>query len=131
MLPCRSLLDFAKLESGYSPMMYEFMRKVPLFADLPNSDLLNIFESTQSVKLAAGDELFAEGTIGDYAYVILDGELEIIKQADGRPILIAVRDKPGQIIGEMALLESAPRMASVRARTPASLLAIPQDRFHF
>lgn len=111
--------------------MVEFMRKVPLFANLPDADLQDILQSTQVVTLTPGEELFAEGAMGDYAYIIQEGELEVIKEVDGRPILIAVRNQPGQIIGEMALVESAARMASVRARTHATLMAIHQEQFDF
>ena len=111
--------------------MVEFMRNVPLFANLSDSDLLFIIQSIKLVRLAQGEELFAEGTTADYAYIIQEGELEIIKQVDGRPILIAVRNEPGQIIGEMALLVETTRIATVRARTVASLLEIHKEHFDF
>lgn len=110
--------------------MYDFLRKVPLFADLPDADLKHLCQIVEEVRLRAGQELFAEGSPGDRAYVIVEGELEIIKGAGGRPILLAVR-KSGEVIGEMALLEEAPRMASVRARSDALLLAISQDQLDY
>jgi signal transduction histidine kinase len=114
---------------GIVSAMYEFMRKVPFFANLTDADLRSLVQSAQEVHLAPGQELFAEGSTGKLAYIIREGELEIMKQVDGRPILLSVRSEPGQIIGEMALLESTPRTASVRARTQTSLLAIYQDQF--
>jgi signal transduction histidine kinase len=111
--------------------MYEFLRKVPLFADLPDADLLYICESTLQVELTTGEELFAEGSTGNRAYVLQEGEVEIVKQIDSRPVLLAVRAEPGDIIGEMALLESAPRMATVRARAPTVMLAIHQEQFDY
>jgi signal transduction histidine kinase len=111
--------------------MHEFMRKIPLFADLPDADLHSISEAAQEIRLAPGEELIAEGTVGQLAYVIQEGELEILKQVDGRTVLLAVRSEPGDIIGEMALLEASPRMASVRARTPATLLTIHKEQFDY
>lgn len=112
-------------------MYTEFLRKVPLFAELPDEDLNYICQTTQEVHLAPGEELFAEGSTGDLAYILEKGELEIIKQIDGRPVLLAVRGEPGDIIGEMALLVAAPRMASVRARTPTTMLALHHDKFNY
>ena len=103
--------------------MYDFLKKIPLFASLPEHDLDRLCEMVTEVNLPAGAELFAEGSPGDQAYVIKEGEIEILKASGGRSVLIAVR-KPGEMIGEMALLEAAPRFASGRARTDSVLLAI-------
>lgn len=108
--------------------MYEFLRKVPLFSGLPDEDLERLCQMVEEVNLAPGQELFAEGSIGDRAYVIELGELEIIKTSANRPVLLAVR-RSGDVIGEIALLESGPRTASVRARSPSRLLAIGQKQF--
>lgn len=107
--------------------MYEFLRNVPLFADLPDDDLNRLCEMLTVVSLPAGEELFAEGSRGEEAYVIQEGELEIIKTSSGRDVLLAVR-KTGEVIGEMALLEDMPRMASVKARQDTRMLAIHRDQ---
>lgn len=108
--------------------MYEFLRKVPLFADLPDDDMERLCQMVEEVSLAPGEELFAEGSIGDKAYVIELGEVEIIKDSANRPVLLAVR-RSGDVIGEIALLEAGPRMAAVRARTESRLLSIGQKQF--
>ena len=108
--------------------MYGFLKKVPLFADLPESDLARLCEMVDEIRIPAGQELFAEGSPGDRAYVIKSGALEIIKNSSGREVLLAVRHS-GDVIGEMALLEDKPRMASVRARDDTELIVIHQDQF--
>ena len=108
--------------------MYDFLKKVPLFADLPESDLARLCEMVDEIRIPAGQELFAEGSPGDRAYVIKSGALEIIKNSSGREVLLAVRHS-GDVIGEMALLEDKPRMASVRARDDTELIVIHQDQF--
>lgn len=110
--------------------MYDFLRKVPLFAELPIEDLDRICEMVQEVHLAAGEELFAEGSRGNYAYIIESGELEIIKTSVNRQVLMAVR-RSGDVIGEMGLLEDVPRSASVRARSDSTLYAIGQEQFEY
>lgn len=102
------------------------LRAIPLFAELEHEDLERLAAGIEHIELPSGALLFEEGDEGDHAYIIEKGEIEIIKVTDDREVLIARRG-PGEVIGEMALLEVAPRMASVRASTDASLLAIPKQ----
>jgi signal transduction histidine kinase len=108
-------------------MIKEFLEKVSLFANLPEADLDRICGMVEEVRLAAGEELFAEGSPGERAYIIKEGQLEVIKVSGGREVLLDVQGV-GAVIGEMALLEKVPRMAAVRARTDCVLLAIHQDQ---
>ena len=107
--------------------MNEFLKRVPLFASMPEHDLDRLCEMVTEIHLKPGDELFAEGSPGDMAYIIEEGEIEILKASGGKSVLLAVR-KSGEVIGEMSLLESAPRFASGRARTHSKLLAISHDQ---
>jgi len=110
--------------------MYDFLKNVDLFAEMPEADLRRLCEVVEEVKLSAGQELFAEGSVGDRAYIIQEGDLEIIKSSDGREVQLEVhQNKPGLVIGEMALVEEAPRMATVRAGTDSVLLAIHKEQF--
>ncbi len=108
-------------------MVYEFLRKVPLFSELPEKDLESLCRMVEEVHLDAGALLFSEGDQGNHAYVIRSGEVEILKASQGREVLLAVRAE-GEVIGEMALLEDAPRTAAVRARTDVDLLAIDKTQ---
>jgi signal transduction histidine kinase len=108
--------------------MYEFLGNVPLFSGLSEADLKQLCQAVEEVRLSAGEELFAEGSHGEQAYVIEEGQLEVLKNADGRDVLLYVVE-PGALIGEMALLEHRPRMASIRARTDSVLYAIHQEQF--
>jgi CRP-like cAMP-binding protein len=105
--------------------MYDFKENSPLQPS--EHDLDRLCEMVTEVNLPAGTELFTEGSPGDQAYVIMEGEIEILKASGGRNVLLAVR-KPGDVIGEMALLEAAPRFATVRARTDSVLLAISHSQ---
>ena len=105
--------------------MYAILRNVPIFADLSDSDLESLSEHIEEVHLQSGDTLFHEGSVGDRAYVVQEGELEIFKHSGGREVLLAVRGR-GEVVGEMALLEEAPRMASARAKGNTQLLAISE-----
>ena len=108
-------------------MANEALRAVPLFADLSDDDLDALCDGAEEVSLEAGELLFAEGDEGHVAYVVTGGEIEITKTTGGRDMLLAVRGE-GSVIGEMALLDAAPRSAAVRARTRAQFLAIGKEQ---
>ncbi len=108
--------------------MFDFLNKIPLFADLPDDDLRHLCHMVEEVRLSPGEELFAEGSPGDRAYVVKEGQLEILKASGGREVLLTVSG-PGKVIGELALLEQKPRMATVRARTESVLLVIHKEQF--
>ena len=77
----------------------------------------------------AGKYIFEEGDPSDTMYVIQQGEVIIIKDAPGtEPTLLGYRGA-GDLIGEISLLNDAPRTASALALEPATLLAIPRDAF--
>ncbi|MDX1418015.1 MAG: cyclic nucleotide-binding domain-containing protein, partial [Candidatus Promineifilaceae bacterium] len=103
--------------------MYDFLKRVDLFAGLSDEDLKSICDSVSEIRLNDGQLLFSEGDRGHRAFVIEEGQLEIIKKTGDREVLLAVRQE-GDVIGEMALLEEQPRMASVRARGDSKLLTI-------
>jgi signal transduction histidine kinase/predicted CoA-binding protein len=105
---------------------YEFLKKIPMFADLPEADLERLCEMVTEIRLPTGAELFTEGSPGDQAYVIKEGQIEIVKSSNGREVLLAVR-QAGEVIGEMSLLDSAPRFATGRARNESLLLAIRHE----
>jgi CRP-like cAMP-binding protein len=107
-----------------------FLKKIPLLADLSPADLDRLIETGEVVELPAGVELFAEGSLGDRAYIIKEGQLEILKTTSAGEVLLAVRQR-GDMIGEMALLHRVSRMATVRAGTNSVLLAISQEQFNY
>ncbi|UCG25862.1 MAG: cyclic nucleotide-binding domain-containing protein, partial [Chloroflexota bacterium] len=107
--------------------MFEFLKNVPLFSNLSEEDLVHICGMVSRVRLEPGEELFAEGSHGNQAYVIEEGELEIVKISGTRKVLLALR-KPGEVIGEMALLEDRPRMAGVVAGVESVVIAIEREQ---
>jgi signal transduction histidine kinase len=104
----------------------ERLRTVALFSGLPSEDLERLSVGIEHVRLPAGSLLFSEGDPGDRAYVVLEGQIEVVKATVGGEVLLAVQSEG--VVGEMALLEHAPRNASVRARTDVLLLAVTKAR---
>jgi signal transduction histidine kinase len=101
----------------------ERLRSIRLLAGLPDSDLEKLSAQIEEIHLRPGDVLFAEGEEGEMAYLIAEGELEVVKAVEGGEVRLAVRG-PGEVMGEMALLRHTPRSATVRAQTPVCLLAL-------
>jgi len=72
----------------------------------------------------AGTKVFKEGDLGDRAYLIQDGEVEITKNG-----LLLATLKKGELFGEMALVDDQPRMATARALTDVSVVIIGREAF--
>jgi signal transduction histidine kinase len=105
--------------------MHDTLRSAALFSDLSDEDLDRLVAGSFEESAPAGDVVFAEGDDGDKACLILDGEVEVLKTSGSREVLLAVRST-GDVIGEMSLLDAAPRMATVRAKTDTRFLSIPK-----
>jgi len=76
------------------------------------------------LRLDAGKTVFREGDPGDTVYVVLDGKVDL--RVNGRLVETV---GPGGVLGEMALIEQAPRVATATARTACDLQPISEARF--
>jgi MFS family permease len=105
------------------PPALEVLRRVPIFAPLPEPVLEHLAGVAEPVEAADGTAIVSRGESGDRFYVIVDGEA-IVDVAE-EPVTLG----PGQFFGEIALLRDVPRTATVRARGGVRLLAIRRDDF--
>jgi CRP/FNR family transcriptional regulator, cyclic AMP receptor protein len=76
----------------------------------------------------AGKTIFRKGDVGDVAYVIQSGTVDIVRTVAGQNRLIA-NLAAGEIFGEMALIDGKPRMADAIAAGDVVVLAVPADQF--
>lgn len=106
----------------------ELLRSLPYFESLPDQQLEGLAIASEEVTFAPGDPVIREGEAGDAMYVVLEGELEVTKLSEGRQVVLN-RVAPGEVQGEMALLEDSPRAATVTALTDARLLRVPVATF--
>src|SRR3989442_1133922 len=75
----------------------------------------------------AGDIIMRQGEDGSFAYIIEDGLVEIlIERRDGKIQQVGTRG-PGTIVGEMAIVDRAPRSATVRALKDCKMLEISRE----
>jgi CRP-like cAMP-binding protein len=87
----------------------------------------NIFQRDPDLeRFAAGETIFAKGEAGNRMFVITSGTVAIVD--DGR-VVDALG--PGELVGELALIDAAPRSASAVARTDCALASIDRSRFLF
>ncbi|MEK9723274.1 MAG: cyclic nucleotide-binding domain-containing protein [Rhodospirillaceae bacterium] len=75
-----------------------------------------------------GDKIFKEGDEGNLAYVVQEGEVEIVKVIDGREQVLGTVGKGG-IFGEMALIDNKPRMAAARAARGTTIICVTRQMF--
>ena len=104
------------------------LRQVPLFASLPAGEIDLLAETLQPVALPMGGLLFEEGARDGRCFIVLEGEVDIIKSL-GTPDerLLATRGR-GSSLGEMSLFsQDHRRTASVRARSAAELLEMRRE----
>ncbi len=104
------------------------LRAVPLFAELSPDDLKQIAEIAREEWYHDGEIIYREGEEGNEMLIIVAGETSIIKGAAGAEKLLAIR-KEGDIIGEMAVIDSAHRYATVRAKGEVRALVISGEMF--
>lgn len=109
--------------------MNKALSGISFFGELADQDTKQLRETAKRVHLVAGETLFSEGDEGDWAYIIELGQVETLKTSVEGDVLLAIH-QVGEIIGEIALLDKSPRLATVRARTNCTLLAINQEQFH-
>ena len=106
----------------------EFLRRQPLFESLSDDEIDRLHRMAATIELPEGDFLMREGEPGDAMFVVLDGDLEVSRRDGAVDEVIAVR-APGEVLGEMALLQRQARTATVRALSPARLLRISSDAY--
>jgi NADH dehydrogenase len=75
-----------------------------------------------------GETVFRQGDLGDRIYIVLAGKAEVVRQGAGAEQVLA-QIGPGEFFGEMALLSSAPRNATVRCVEATTVLGIPKREF--
>jgi serine phosphatase RsbU (regulator of sigma subunit) len=110
--------------------MTNLLARIPLFADLPEQELENLLRSLAVVELQPRDILFREGDAGEHFYIIADGQLEILRAAGLPEELLLNVIGQGEYFGDMALImPGGQRTATVRARTPSTLLVMSRNEF--
>lgn len=109
----------------------EILKKIALFEGLEDSDLTKISQVTQEKKVTQGELLFKEGDFGDAFYLLIEGEVQIIKKdGDTEKVVNTLnQNDKNNFFGEMALIEGAPRNATLKAAKNCKVLFIEKSNF--
>ena len=110
-------------------MSTEALRQVWLFSELSDDQLESISSFTFDKTFDPGELIVVEGQTGNGLYVIVSGNVEVLKGDVGENPQVLAKRGAGDVFGEMALLGEWPRTASVRALETVQCLGI--DRWVF
>ena len=106
----------------------EMLRNVPLFSGMSASELKLLAFTSQVNCFAPGEILMRQGDPADCAYVILEGEAEVLARTHAGEFVVATLGR-NAVPGEIGVLTDAPRTATVRAKTPLRALRISPEVF--
>src|SRR5580658_4652438 len=99
-----------------------------LFQGLEPGELQALREITRERTFPAGARIFSENDPGDGVYIIRDGQVEIAHLIGDRAFCIFSKFGPGEIFGEMAVIEDLPRSATTTAVKETHVYFIPKDQ---
>ncbi len=103
------------------------LRDIGLFGGVSDAGLEVLARELPHVRVEPGTLIVREGDTSNEMFVVIHGELEVVKKADdGSQVRVAMLG-PGDWFGEMAILNVHPRSASVRALAPSLLLTLGTD----
>jgi CRP/FNR family cyclic AMP-dependent transcriptional regulator len=107
----------------------QFLRKVPLFTNLSETDLARLSESSRERNYPRNSVILFEDDPGDALYVVVTGQVKVVLIGeDGREVILSVLHE-GNFFGEMALIDDEPRSAHVIAMADSNLLVLRREDF--
>jgi CRP/FNR family cyclic AMP-dependent transcriptional regulator len=104
------------------------LKRMDLCRALTEPELVGIAMIATSRSIPSGGELFREGDAGDGLYMIVEGEMNVVKRGAGGEHVLA-KLTPGGVLGEMSLITAEARSATGRALTDTTALHLPALEF--
>lgn len=98
--------------------------QVPMFRSFSHRELAKVARAVDEVEMHAGDILCREGDRGEWCFVLVDAAADV--EVDGR---VVAHLGPGEICGELSLLDGGPRAATVTLTQPGRVLLLPRPAF--
>lgn len=112
-----------------TPASLQALGKLPLFAQLSPRELALIAPQLRTHQLLPDDPLFSEGEVARGCYVVLGGDVEVLKTIGEKQETIAIL-VPGSLVGHFSLVDGKPRSATCRAGIGgARVLELGRDEF--
>jgi CRP/FNR family cyclic AMP-dependent transcriptional regulator len=107
----------------------EQLARVPFFDGLTREAMGLIADATKEESHATGTKIFQYGDPGDKLFIILDGKVRISREVAGMGEEALAVLGPGEVFGEMSLLDESPRSADARVHERCRLLVITKEAF--
>jgi uncharacterized protein YhbP (UPF0306 family) len=103
-------------------------RAYSVFSGLPAQNVDTMSAKLESRSVDAGEVIVRQGGPADKFFIVVDGEVEVIREVDGKEDVVATLAE-GTLFGEIAILRDAARESTVRAKTPTTLLSLDRASF--
>jgi CRP-like cAMP-binding protein len=107
----------------------ETLTAIPFFSGLDATSLESVGRGMRSRRFRRGEVIFHMGDPGDALFIVMSGAIKIMLPSDAGEEAILATLQPGDVFGELALLDGAPRSATATALQPTETLILPRDRF--
>ena len=107
---------------------FELLRRLPMFAEIEPARLKLLAFMSERVGFDPGKQLMRQGDPPDAAYLIIDGQVDIVLETSAGQFTVATLGT-NDIVGDMGILSNAPRAATVRAKDRVIALRISKEPF--
>ncbi|MCP5096165.1 MAG: cyclic nucleotide-binding domain-containing protein, partial [Chloroflexi bacterium] len=122
-----SVADFSQsLRQNYK---IELLKRLDWFAEIAAAEVAIIADKLHTQRYTRNDILFHHGESGDTFYIIIRGWVTAFVNSDEGDMITLNQFGPGDVFGEMALLDNKPRSASIMALTPLEVLTLKRNEF--
>jgi CRP/FNR family transcriptional regulator, cyclic AMP receptor protein len=102
----------------------DYLKKVPLFATLESKDLAILSNAARERNYQQGEEIIRQGETGVGLFVLTSGRVRVQQDRQGQPTDLGSLG-PGQVFGELSLLDDQPRTATIIAEEPSTVIIVP------
>ena len=106
----------------------ELLRNIPMFARIEPSKLKLLAFTSERLTFQSGQDLCVQGGDGDSAFIIIEGDADVIVDSPNGPMTVAAMGR-NDVVGEIAILCDVPRTATVKAVTKVETLMISKELF--
>src|SRR6478672_10287943 len=112
------------------PMDRNFLKKIPLFAELTDVDLDELAVTLNRITIAAHEPVFWMDELGDRLFIIQTGQVQISYTDEKGEDIVLSRLRPGDFFGELSLIDGGPHTATARTLTETVLLTLDRSSFY-
>jgi CRP/FNR family cyclic AMP-dependent transcriptional regulator len=107
----------------------ETLAGIPFFSGLDSTSLERVGAGMRMRRFRRGEVIFHQGDPGDALFIVMTGAIKIMLPSDTGDEAILATLRPGDVFGELALLDGAPRSATATTLEATETLILPRDQF--